>query len=319
LSKILITGVAGFIGSHTAELFLAKGYEVVGVDNFDDFYPKQIKEANLKGLLDTRGFQFAELDFEKANLLEIFPDRFDGIIHLGAKAGVLPSIKNTEGYIESNITGTYKILDYMVKTGASKLVFASSSSVYGNSQVPFAESADVSRPISPYAFSKKAGELLTYNYHHLYKLDVLNLRFFTVFGERQRPDLAIHKFVKAILNGEPITLYGKGDTSRDYTYVKDIVQGIWLSFQYLAQNQGVYEILNIGNNKPITLLEMVETIKKVLGLNPEILFSEPKPGDVDRTFASIEKAKSLLGYQPETSFEEGIRHFVSWYKNQNAD
>ena len=319
MSKILITGVAGFIGSHTAELFLAKGYEVVGVDNFDDFYPKQIKEANLKGLLDTRGFQFAELDFEKANLLEIFPDRFDGIIHLGAKAGVLPSIKNTEGYIESNITGTYKILDYMVKTGASKLVFASSSSVYGNSQVPFAESADVSRPISPYAFSKKAGELLTYNYHHLYKLDVLNLRFFTVFGERQRPDLAIHKFVKAILNGEPITLYGKGDTSRDYTYVKDIVQGIWLSFQYLAQNQGVYEILNIGNNKPITLLEMVETIKKVLGLNPEILFSEPKPGDVDRTFASIEKAKSLLGYQPETSFEEGIRHFVSWYKNQNAD
>jgi nucleoside-diphosphate-sugar epimerase len=207
----------------------------------------------------------------------------------------------------------------MVKTGASKLVFASSSSVYGNSQVPFAESADVSRPISPYAFSKKAGELLTYNYHHLYKLDVLNLRFFTVFGERQRPDLAIHKFVKAILNNEPITLYGKGDTSRDYTYVKDIVQGIWLSFQYLAQNQGVYEILNIGNNKPITLLEMVETIKKVLGLNPEILFSEPKPGDVDRTFASIEKAKSLLGYQPETSFEEGIRHFVSWYKNQNAD
>jgi nucleoside-diphosphate-sugar epimerase len=180
------------------------------------------------------------------------------------------------------------------------------------------ESSDVSQPISPYAFSKKSGELLTYNYHHLYNLDVLNLRFFTVFGERQRPDLAIHKFVKAMLKGDPITLYGKGDTSRDYTYVKDIVQGISLSYEYLTRNQSVYEILNIGNNHPITLLEMVETIKKVLGAQPEILFTDPKPGDVDRTYASIEKAKNLLGYDPKTSFEEGVSKFVEWFKTQNA-
>lgn len=183
-------------------------------------------------------FTFVEMDFEKADLPGTFPETFDGIIHLGARAGVLPSIKNTEGYISCNITGTFKILDFMVKTGVQKLVFASSSSVYGNSQIPFLESSDVSKPISPYAFSKKAGELLTYNYHHLYNIDVLNLRFFTVIGERQRPDLAIHKFVKSILNNEPITLYGKGDTSRDYTYVKDIVQGIWLAFEYLRKDEG---------------------------------------------------------------------------------
>ena len=207
----------------------------------------------------------------------------------------------------------------MVKTGVKKLVFASSSSVYGNSQIPFLESTDVSKPISPYAFSKKAGELLTYNYHHLYKIDVLNLRFFTVIGERQRPDLAIHKFVKSILNNEPITLYGKGDTSRDYTYVKDIVQGIWLAFEHLRNNDSVYEIINLGNNKPVTLLEMVETIQRVLGVKPEILFTDPKPGDVERTYASIEKAKSLIGYEPKTSFEDGVRHFVNWYKAQTEN
>jgi len=319
LAKILITGVAGFIGSHTAELFLQNGFEVTGIDNFDEFYPRIKKEKNLSELLKHPSFTFVEMDFEKADLPGTFPEPFDGIIHLGARAGVLPSIKNTEGYISCNITGTFKILDFMVKTGVQKLVFASSSSVYGNSQIPFLESSDVSKPISPYAFSKKAGELLTYNYHHLYNIDVLNLRFFTVIGERQRPDLAIHKFVKSILNNEPITLYGKGDTSRDYTYVKDIVQGIWLAFEYLRKNEGVYDIVNLGNNKPVTLLEMVETIQRVLGVQPEILFTDPKPGDVERTYASIEKAKSLIGYEPKTSFEDGVRHFVNWYQAQTEN
>lgn len=314
MPNILITGAAGFIGSHTAELFLEKGYSVYGIDNFDPFYDRSAKERNLKELSSHSQFFFQELDFCTGDLGANLPGHFDAVIHLGAKAGVLPSIQQMPQYIDVNIHGSQRIMDWMVKIGCKKLVFASSSSVYGNTAVPFLESADVNHPISPYAFTKKSGELLTHNFHYLYGLDVLNLRFFTVIGERQRPDLAIHKFVKAILNDQPITLYGDGSTSRDYTYVKDIARGVFQAYEYLAQHQGVYDILNIGNSQPVSLLEMVETLQKVLNKKAIIHFDSPKPGDVDKTFASVEKAARLIGYKPETSFEEGVKRFVNWYK-----
>ena len=316
MPRVLITGVAGFIGSHTAEKFLQEGFQVLGIDNFDPFYPREVKEKNLENLNGLPGFEFRQFDFASDDFALLGLDHVDAVVHLGAKAGVLPSLKEPQEYIRVNIHGTWRMLDFMKSIGCKKLVFASSSSIYGNNPVPFEENADVSQPISPYAFSKKSCELLTHTYYSLYKIDVLNLRFFTVFGERQRPDLAIHKFVKAILKGEPITLYGNGETSRDYTYVMDTVDGIFKAFQYLASNEGVFENINLGNRNPVSLLEMVNTIEKVLGIAPELRFAEAQAGDVDRTFASIEKAEKLLGYSPKTSFEEGVRHFANWYKQQ---
>lgn len=316
MAHILITGVAGFIGSHTAEYFLRRGFQVSGIDNFDPFYDRSYKERNLASLQAFPEFRFYELDFTRPDLEKQLLFKPDAVIHLGAKAGVLPSLRNPGDYIRVNIEGTLRVLEFTRSSGCQKFLFASSSSVYGNTPVPFSESADVSSPISPYAFSKKSGELLTYNFHHLYKLDVLNLRFFTVIGERQRPDLAVHKFVKAILHNETITLYGQGDTARDYTYVGDIVQGIFKAWQYLDGHSGVYENINLGNNHPINLLEMVETIEDVLGQKAHKVFSEAKPGDMEKTFASIEKAGRLLGYQPETSFREGVRRFAEWYKSE---
>lgn len=318
MARILITGVAGFIGSHTAEKFLEEGHSVTGIDNFDAFYPRQMKEKNLASFLHHPAFEFLEFDFSQDNFSPLKVKPFDAVIHLGAKAGVLPSLKEPQEYIRVNIHGTWRILEFMRETGCSKLIFASSSSIYGNNPVPFEESADVSQPISPYAFSKKSCELLTYTYHSLYKTDVLNLRFFTVFGERQRPDLAIHKFVKAILKGEPITLYGDGSTSRDYTYVLDTADGISRALAFLEKNTGVYENINLGNRKPVSLLDMVQTIERVLAKKADVQFLPAQPGDVERTFASIEKAGRLLGYTPETSFEEGVRRFANWYQQSHS-
>ncbi len=318
LARILITGVAGFIGSHTAEKFIEEGHSVIGIDNFDDYYPRQMKERNLCSFLERPGFEFLEFDFAKDDFAPLKEKQFDAVVHLGAKAGVLPSLKEPQEYIRVNIHGTWRILEFMRETGCRKLIFASSSSIYGNNPVPFEESADVSQPISPYAFSKKSCELLTYTYHSLYQTDVLNLRFFTVFGERQRPDLAIHKFVKAILNEEPITLYGDGSTSRDYTYVADTVDGIYRAWSFLNSGEGIYENINLGNRSPVSLKDMVETIEKVLETKADIQYLPAQPGDVERTFASIEKAGRLLGYNPETTFEEGVRRFANWYQQSNS-
>jgi len=317
LANILITGVAGFIGSHTAEFFLKEGHLVTGIDNFDPFYPRISKEKNLKLLLQNPNFNFHELDFNNAHLERELGKEFDGVIHLGAKAGVLPSIKNPNDYIKVNIQGTLNVLEFMNSIGCKKLIFASSSSVYGNMDIPFSESADVSTPISPYAFSKKSCELLTFNFHHLYNFDVINLRFFTVYGERQRPDLAIHKFVKAILNDEPITLYGKGDTARDYTYIADTVSGLFKAWSFLEQNTGIYENINLGNNKPISLLDLVKTIENQIGKKADIIYTDSKPGDVDITYANIQKASNILDYHPNFLFEEGISNFIKWFKDEN--
>ena len=237
-------------------------------------------------------------------------------MHLAAMAGVRPSIENPILYQEVNCMGSQNILEAMKKYGVKNIVFASSSSVYGNTKtVPFKETDIVDYAISPYAATKKANEVMCHVYHKLYNFNVIMLRFFTVYGERQRPDLAINKFTRLILNGEPIPVFGDGTTSRDYTYVQDIIDGIIKSFRYIEENENVYEILNLGESEPITLNKMIETIEEVLGKKAIINRLPMQPGDVDRTYADISKAKRLIGYLPKTSFKEGIKKFVDWYRD----
>ena len=314
MKTILITGCAGFIGSHLTDTLLSQGYKIIGIDNFDNFYERNIKENNIKNALQNSNFNFYELDFTNFSALQNIPN-FDMVVHLGAKAGVRPSIENPAGYIQTNIVGTQNILELMKQKNINKMIFASSSSVYGNNEkIPFSEADNVDNPISPYAFTKKACELLNHTYHHLYQFDIINYRFFTVFGERQRPDLAIHKFVKMALSNKPITIYGDGSTSRDYTYVFDIVMGIIAGIDYLFSNSGVYETINLGNNTPIKLIDMVKIIYNALDLEPNLEYLPMQAGDVERTFADISKAQSLLKYTPTTPFNSGIKNFIDWYK-----
>jgi len=314
MHKILLTGAAGFIGSHVAEYLLNQGHQVFGIDNFDDFYSRSIKEKNISACLLNPSFTFIRGNV--GDVASIFSDtNFDVVIHLAAKAGVRPSIAQPEQYIDANLSQTMALLQWMKAHGMNKLIFASSSSVYGNNvKVPFSESDPVDHPISPYAFTKKAGELLTHNFHHLANMDVINLRFFTVYGERQRPDLAIHKFAKAMLNGQAITLFGDGSTSRDYTYVGDIVLGIISSMEYILSHQKVYETINLGSKNPIQLIDLVHTLEEIIGLPANIQWMDMQEGDVDRTFADIQKAEILLQYAPNTSLKEGLTRFVAWLK-----
>lgn len=317
--KILITGASGFIGSHLSERLVNSGHQVVGIDNFDAFYSRDIKEDNLKKALQSPLFSFKELDITNASDFNKCPDKIDVVVHLAAKAGVRPSIEDPEGYLKTNILGTLNVLEYMRKIGSQNLVFASSSSVYGNNtKIPFEESDTTDQPISPYAASKKSCELLIYNYHKLYQFNCINLRFFTVFGPRQRPDLAIHKFVKKISGNEPIDVYGQGDTARDYTFVDDTISGIVESINYIVANRNVFETINLGNNTPISLKALIQKIENHLGMKAKINYQPMQDGDVDITFSSIEKAKELLSYNPGTSMDEGLEKFIAWYKNSNT-
>lgn len=316
--NIIVTGAAGFIGSHLIEQLLGLNNHVVGIDNFDAFYPRDIKQENLKNALQSALFSFHELDITNSNDFAKWPEKVDVIVHLAAKAGVRPSIENPEAYLNTNIMGTLNILEYMRRVGCDKLVCASSSSIYGNNKkIPFEETDPTDQPISPYAVSKKTGELLIYNYHKLYDFNCINLRFFTVFGPRQRPDLAIHKFVKKIIMNEPIDVYGKGDTARDYTYVEDTISGIIAAIGYLQENQMVFETINLGNNNPIGLLDLIQKIENHLGLKSKLNFLPMQEGDVDITFSSIDKARRLLGYNPNTTIDDGLKKFIDWYKNKN--
>ena len=319
MKTYFITGGAGFIGSSLADSLLKEGNRVVVIDNFCDFYDSKIKEDNIKEALSNSNYQLYRGDIRDKDILnKIFSENnIDVVVHLASMAGVRPSIENPILYQEVNCMGTQIILETMKKYHIKNLVMASSSSVYGNTkEVPFREDMVVDFAISPYAATKKANEVMTHVYHKLENMNVIMLRFFTVFGPRQRPDLAINKFTRLMLNDEEIPMFGDGSTSRDYTYVGDIVEGIKSSCNYVMNNDNVYEIINLGNSSPITLKEMINTIGEVLGVVPKIKELPMQPGDVNRTYADISKAKRLLGYEPKTSFKEGIINFVEWYKKQ---
>ena len=314
--RILVTGAAGFIGSHLVERLVERGAVVSGIDNFDDFYDPAVKRRNLEKVLDQPGFTLIEGDIRRADSLrERIGDPIDCIVHLAARAGVRPSIEQPLLYQDVNVRGTQVLLEFARQMGIRRFVFGSSSSVYGNSpNVPFAEDEPVGRPISPYAATKRQGELICHTYHHLFGLGVVSLRFFTVYGPRQRPDLAIHHFTRLLSAGQPIQQYGDGTSSRDYTYIDDIVQGIEGAIRYLEDVPEAYEIVNLGESETVRLTRLIELIATELGVDPVIERLPPQPGDVERTFADISKARRLLAYAPSTGIEEGIRRFVRWYR-----
>ena len=321
MNTYFITGGAGFIGSTLGEKLLSLGNKVVVIDNFCDFYNPDIKENNVKELLLNPNFKLYRADIrDREAVKKIFDEnKIDVVMNLAAMAGVRPSIENPCLYQEVNCLGLQNILEEMKLHNVKNGVLASSSSVYGNcKEVPFREDMIVDYAISPYAATKKANEVMAHVYHKLYDMNIIMLRFFTVYGPKQRPDLAINKFTRLMLEGKEIPMFGDGTTSRDYTYVDDIVNGIIKSCEYTLNNKNVYEILNIGNSSPTSLKEMINTIAKVLGVEPKIKQLPMQPGDVDRTYADISKAKKLIGYEPKTTFEEGIRKFVNWYK-ENKD
>jgi UDP-glucuronate 4-epimerase len=321
MSHFLVTGGAGFIGSHLVDLLMDEGHEVTVLDNLDPFYPAVVKRSNIHQHLGKSSFCFLELDIcDKDGLKEQLGKQaerksFAAIIHLAAKAGVRPSVEDPVGYHEVNARGTQNLLEFARSFGIEQFVFASSSSVYGvNSDLPWNEEIGVSRPISPYASSKMGGELIGHVYSHLYGIRFIALRFFNAVGPRQRPDLAIHKFAKKILAGEPIPVFGDGSTGRDYTYVGDIIKGIKAAAEYKRSS---YEIINLGNNHPIVLNELIEKLEKVLGRKAEIDRLPPQPGDLPLTWANIEKAQNLLGYRPSVSLEEGLAKFSEWLQRES--
>ena len=319
MKTYLVTGGAGFIGSNLVDSLLEENNNVVVIDNFCDFYNPKIKENNIKKALNNKNYKLYRGDIRDRDLVEkiFIENHIDIVVHLAAMAGVRPSIENPLLYQDVNSIGTQIILEIMKKYQVKKLVMASSSSVYGNNkEVPFREDMIVDFAISPYAATKKANEVMTHVYHKLENFDVIMLRFFTVYGPRQRPDLAINKFTRLMLDDSEIPMFGNGDTSRDYTFIDDIIDGIKRSCSYVVLNHNVYEIINLGNSTPVTLKEMINTIGDVLNIKPKIKKLPMQKGDVDRTFADISKAKKILGYAPKTSFRDGISKFVDWYKSE---
>lgn len=319
---VLITGVAGFIGSTVAEAALARGQGVVGVDNLDPYYPEVLKRGNLAAVAETArrcgaSFQFVQGDIcDGAAMNQVFRDhRPGGVIHLAAKAGVRPSVADPVGYSRVNVTGTSVMLDAAHRAGADRFVMASSSSVYGNNKVvPFSESHDVSEPISPYAATKKACELIGHTHWHLTKMPTACLRFFTVYGPRQRPDLAIRLFMEKIAKGETITTYGSLQASRDYTFVDEIVSGVIAAYDRVPEHG--YRVWNLGSRHPVTLEEMIDTISRVVGKAAKVERMGARAGDVERTFADVSRAERELGYTPRVVFEDGVRKQWEWVQRQ---
>lgn len=345
MKTYIVTGGAGFIGSTLVEKLLLEGNKVINIDNFNDYYDLSIKIENvlesvrytqsivdnaqlkkeerlkkLKKYITSNNYHLEIVDIrDLEELNRIFNNnRVDCVINLAAMAGVRPSLEDPMLYTDVNIKGLMNLLEMCKKYGVKKFIQASSSSVYGNSKtVPFKETDIVDYAISPYAATKKSGEVIGHTYYHLYNIDMIQLRFFTVYGPRQRPDLAIHKFTKMILAGDAIPFYGEGDTERDYTFIDDIVDGIYKSIEYVEKNNRVYEIINLGESETISLKKMVEVIENSLGKKALINKMPMQPGDVQRTNADITKAKKMIGYNPETNFKDGIDKFIKWYKKRN--
>jgi UDP-glucuronate 4-epimerase len=322
---VLVTGAAGFIASHLVERLLERGTPVLGVDCFDPFYPRSVKESNLSALRKAADESRAPFVFLEKDVNDCADGALDGyavesVVHLAAKAGVRPSILDPIGYLHANVSGTLALLEYCRKAGVRRFVFGSSSSVYGNSTpVPFREDAIADHPISPYAASKRAAELYCANYAHLYGLRIASLRFFTVYGPRQRPDLAIHKFAQLMNEGRPIVLYGDGRSSRDYTYVSDIVTGITSALTWLeSAPEGTYDTFNLGGSATTPLIGLVRLLESSLGMKASLLREPAQPGDVERTFAEISKSQRALGYQPTVPIAEGIRLFAEWFLNERS-
>lgn len=323
MNSMLLSGTSGFIGSHVAEALLKKGYSVIGVDSFNDYYDPAVKRRNVSEIETTAkslgaSFTLQEGDIRDADFIDrVFSnEKIDAVIHLAAYAGVRPSIADPRLYTDVNINGTVNLLEAMRKYGIKRHVFASSSSVYGNNKkVPFSETDPVDKAISPYAATKKAGEVICHTYHHLYDINTACLRFFTVFGPRQRPDLAIHKFLKLIMNGEPIPFFGDGSMRRDHTYIDDIVSGVIKALDWTDSSVPVYDIFNLGNSKTITLQELVETIETIVGKKAIINRFPQPPGDVDCTYADTSHSREVLGYEPTTDLYTGIQKEYEWLKS----
>lgn len=317
--SILITGGAGFIGSHLVDQLLGEGgWQVTVVDDFNDFYSPETKRANIAAHLDNPDYTLAAGDIRDYEALEklFAANEFDCIVHLAARAGVRPSLAEPRLYTETNVNGTVNLLELAKQHDVKQFVFGSSSSVYGiNSKVPFAEDDPISKPISPYAATKAAGELICHTYAHLYDIRCVCLRFFTVYGARQRPDLAIHKFSKLITSGKPIQVFGDGTTRRDYTYVDDIIQGVRAAIDY---DRSMYEIFNLGESQTTELSELISALEKNLDMNAVIDRQPMQPGDVPVTFADISKSGELLGYNPKTKIADGIPKFVEWFLSTNG-
>jgi UDP-glucuronate 4-epimerase len=311
MSNCLITGVAGFIGSHLAETLLQRGDTVIGLDSFDPFYDPALKHRNLATALRSDRFHLYRGDIrDEALVTSLFSDhKPEAVVHLAAKAGVRPSLDAPAEYMDVNVRGTAVILEAARRHDVNRFVFASSSSVYGGAnKLPFQEDQIVASPLSPYAASKIAGEALCHAYHHLYKMCIVSLRFFTVYGPRQRPDLAINKFRRQIMAGEPLTIYGDGSASRDYTYVADIVAGICAAVDAAL----AYDVINLGNSAPVTVNELAQLMEQAMGRSVGVQRLDCQPGDMPHTYASIARAGNRLGWQPKMSLEAGLREFVAW-------
>ncbi|HET7789348.1 MAG TPA: NAD-dependent epimerase/dehydratase family protein [Gemmatimonadales bacterium] len=315
--RVLVTGAAGFIGSHLCDALLARGDEVIGVDNFDPFYARAVKEANLAGAREAARFRFLESDVAQQGL------PLDGVavvVHLAARAGVRPSLEDPAGYMEANVTGTARVLDAARRAGVSRVVFGSSSSVYGDATpAPFAESASAVEPLSPYAASKRAGELLARAFAHLFGLRIACLRFFTVYGPRQRPDLAIHRFTDLAARGRPIPVFGDGSSERDYTYITDAVDGIVAGLEWTrGAGAGACEAFNIGGGARVSLERLVRLLGEARGAACVVERGPDQPGDVRLTAADLTKSARVLGYRPKVGIEDGLRHFVRWYEESHG-
>lgn len=314
MRRILVTGCAGFIGSHICEHLLKAGAQVLGIDNFSSYYDKGTKTANLESILPYKHFEFRELcvgNYEGLMQLEF---EIDLVIHLAATPGVVPSLTNIQTYIDNNISKYNSLLSYMSAKKIKQLIFASSSSVYGNIALKNYSESDPLQPISPYGFTKQAGEQLNYQYHYLHQISVVNLRLFSVYGERMRPDLALPKFVSRIEQNKPIYLYNNGNDYRDFTYITDVVDAFARTIEYLEKMPTVYQTLNIGNNKPIQMRKVVRMLEKLTEKKASLVGLEKRRGEVLQTSADITQAQKILGYQPTVHIEEGIERYYKWYK-----